>query len=44
MSDTGYDLICLASLKTVKDLRAQLKQPCFVNAAHQEAATAVNIG
>lgn len=44
MSDTGYDLICLATLKTVKDLRAQLKQPCFVNAAHQEAAAAVNVG
>lgn len=44
MSDTGYDMICLTVLKVVKDLRAQLKQPCFVAAAHQEAAAAVNVG
>lgn len=44
MTDTGYDLICLATLKVVKELRAQLKQPCFVAAAQQEAAAAVNVG
>lgn len=44
MSDTSYDLICLATLKVVKDLRAQLKQPCYIAAAHQEAAAAVNVG
>lgn len=44
MSDTSYDMICLTVLKVVKDLRAQLKQPCYVIAAHQEAAAAVNVG
>ncbi|MDP2323504.1 MAG: hypothetical protein Q8N51_05685 [Gammaproteobacteria bacterium] len=44
MTDTGYDLVCLAALKVVKELRAQLKQPCFVVADQQEAASAVNTG
>lgn len=44
LTDTAYDMICLASLKVIKDLRAQLKQPCFINAAHQEAAAEVNVG
>ena len=38
LSDTEYDLICLSSIKTVKDLRAQLKQPRFVVAARQQEA------
>lgn len=44
LTDIGYDMICLASLKVIKDLRAQLKQPCFVNAAQQEAAAEANVG
>ena len=44
LTDTASDLICLSSLKVIKDLRAQLKQPCFINAAHQEAAAETNVG
>lgn len=38
MSDRDYDLVCISSLKAVKDLRAVLKTPRFVHAAAQAAA------
>lgn len=38
MTDTDYDMICLSSIKAVKLLNAELKQPRFVVARQQQEA------